>query len=315
MIRLVYNECIKLAYRVGTWVMVGILILGVITMFIFDYKTKADSEISEEVWKTNLQEEIKQYQEYLDEFGSDHIIESFIRENEYRIENDLPPTDALPTSVWTFISGNQNLILLVGVFVIVVSATIISTEFKQGTIKLLLIRPPSRLAILVSKYITVILYSLFLLSILFISSFILGSIFFGFEEKYSNVILLNGELYEQSPIISLIITYLSNSINFVMLVTLAFAISSIFRSDTIAIALSLIGYIMGATATGILTIFYDWPKYILFTNTNLSQYFSSTGPPVEGMTIGFSIVILVIYWVLFLGIAAILFQKKEIKTG
>ncbi|MFB8736296.1 ABC transporter permease [Bacillus sp. SL00103] len=49
-------------------------------------------------------------------------------------------------------------------FVIIIVSTIVSAEYKHGTIKLLLIRPPSRLKILISKYITVQLYALLVVS-------------------------------------------------------------------------------------------------------------------------------------------------------
>ncbi len=56
---------------------------------------------------------------------------------------------------------------------------------------------------------------------------------------------------------------------------------------------------------------FNWSKYILFANTDLTQY--STGKPlVEGMTIEFSIIVLIVYFVIFNVISYIGFTKRDI---
>lgn len=311
MIHLIQNEWMKIVWKLSTWIMVVLLLIGIIGVLIFTLSTQtaADALPSEEEWKSQLQQENESRLEEADR------TDPTIVENQYRIENNIPPAEAVGKNVWSFIDRNEALIQLVGVFVIIMAATIVSTEFKNGTIKLLLIRPPTRLQVLMSKYITVILYALFLMALLFSISFILGAIFFGFQQQSVDLIYQNGEIVERSKFLSTLIQYGTSSINFIMLGTLAFAISTIFRSDSMAIAISIIGYIVGSTATGILLAFFDWAKYLLFANTDLSQYYTSDGPLVEGMTLPFSIAVLIAYWLLFMGLSVFLFQKREVKTG
>ncbi|MGP3740268.1 hypothetical protein ACTWKB_18990 [Bacillus sp. 4A_MP2] len=55
MIRLIQNEWMKISYRVGTWIMVGLLVLGMIATLIFAVKTNDEDQASGD-WKTELQE-------------------------------------------------------------------------------------------------------------------------------------------------------------------------------------------------------------------------------------------------------------------
>jgi ABC-2 type transport system permease protein len=60
------------------------------------------------------------------------------------------------------------------------------------------------------------------------------------------------------------------------------------------------------------TFKYKWAKYLLFVNTDLSPYFMGGKPPFEGMTLGFSVTVLVVYWLLFYLIAWLLFTKRDV---
>ncbi|MDR7669428.1 ABC transporter permease subunit [Bacillus altitudinis] len=316
MIRLIQNEWMKISYRVGTWIMVGLLVLGMIATLIFAVKTNDGDQASGD-WKTELQEINKAKKQELKE---DNIrfykrsLETDIAINEYRIKHDLPPADQFGKNAWTYVKTNANLLQLVGVFVIIIAATIVSAEYKHGTIKLLLIRPPSRLKVLLSKYFTVQLYSLFLIAVLFILSFILGAIFFGLNNDYVYLAYQNGEVIERSQFANMVSYYLAHCAMFVVLGTLSFAISTVFRSEAISIAISVLAYVVGASITSILMFFFDWAKYLLFAN-DPAQYFAETPTFIEDMSLGFSLTVLVIYWAIFLAVALIVFQKREVKTG
>ncbi|PCK18740.1 ABC transporter ATP-binding protein [Bacillus pumilus] len=316
MIRLIQNEWMKISYRVGTWIMVGLLVLGMIATLIFAVKTNGDDQSSSD-WKTELQmmngENKKELKETENGFFK-RSLERKIAINDYRIKHNLPPANQFSDNAWDYVKTNANLLQLVGVFVIIIASTIVSAEYKHGTIKLLLIRPPSRLKILISKYMTVQLYSLLLVVVLFILSFILGAIFFGFNTDYVNLVYQNGEVIERSQFANMVFYYLAHCAMFVVLGTLSFAISTVFRSEAISIAISVLAYIVGGTITSILMFFFDWAKYLLFAN-DPSQYFMEDVPFIEGMSLGFSLTVLAIYWAIFLAIALIVFQKREVKTG
>ncbi|MBB5324649.1 ABC-type transport system involved in multi-copper enzyme maturation permease subunit [Anoxybacillus tepidamans] len=55
----------------------------------------------------------------------------------------------------------------------------------------------------------------------------------------------------------------------------------------------------------------QWAKYILFANTNLAQYIDGT-PLVKGMTMPFSLAVLLVYFVAFNAVTWWTFQKRDV---
>ncbi|KSU63814.1 hypothetical protein AS034_06100 [[Bacillus] enclensis] len=313
MLNLIKNEWMKIFKRVGTWVMLGILILiiGVVGAF-----TKyEDSKVKEtDNWKQELTAQVEGDKQVLSENGMDNyskgMFEKNIAINEYRIKNDIEPNTK--ETVWTFVETNGFAVTLVGLFAIIVAAGIVASEFSWGTIKLLLIRPISRTKILLSKYITVILYGVTMLAILFAVSFLIGLILFGGTGQSVHLAYIDGEVVEQNMVGYLIKTYLLKSIDVTMMATMAFMISTVFRSSSLAIGLSLFLLFMGSNATGLLAMKFDWAKYSLFANTDLTQYTGFSQPMVKGMTMGFSITMLLIYFAIFQLLAFLVFRKRDV---
>ena|SRR5699024_5590686 len=91
----------------------------------------------------------------------------------------------------------------------------------------------------------------------------------------------------------------------------AFMISSIFRSSALAIGLAMFFMFAGMTAAQALAM-YDWSKYILFDNTDLSIYFSFSGPIRDEMTTGFSTGVIVVYMIVFIMAAWTVFTKRDV---
>jgi ABC-2 type transport system permease protein len=316
-LNLVKNEWIKIFKRPGTYVMIGLIILGVIGTGILT-KMYDSSHSQSDAWKQDATNQIKNDQERIDvdqkHPSSDSISDlqdakQDLQMNQYRLDHNISPDER---SAWTFISDNTMLISFTGLFTIIVAAGIVASEFNWGTIKLLLIRPVSRFKILLSKYITVVLFGLMLLAVLFFFSGILGAILFG-GGTASNVHLayVNGHVEEQNIFFYLVKTYLLKSIDIIMLATMAFMISAVFRNSSLAIGISIFLLFMGTTITVAVAQKYDWAKYILFANTDLTQYFNGD-PIVKGMTMGFSIVMLILYFIVFHILAFGIFTKRDV---
>lgn len=188
----------------------------------------------------------------------------------------------------------------------------VASEFSWGTVKLLLIRPIRRSKILLSKYLTVLLFGVLMLTVLYTVSAVVGLVLFGMPETAMPYLAVSdGEVVERSMFVQLIFSYLLSSIDVLMLATMAFTISAVFRNSSLAIGLSLVLMFMGGTGTMLLASKFDWAKYVLFANTNLTVYFDGV-PPVEGMTLTFSIIMLLIYFVVFHLLAFFVFAKRDV---
>jgi ABC-2 type transport system permease protein len=165
---------------------------------------------------------------------------------------------------------------------------------------------------LLSKYITILLFAIFLLVILFGYSAAIGAILFGPPEQPSIYLNYNnGIVSEQSMFVHMLIYYGLNSINMIMLATMAFMLSAVFRNSSLAVGLSIFLMFTGTQLTELLSMKFSWAKYILFANTDLMPYFEGT-PLIEGMTLSFSIVVLMAYFFLFHFLAFYVFNKRDI---
>jgi ABC-2 type transport system permease protein len=313
MINLIKNEWMKIFKRPGTLVMIGILIIAAsITAGIFKYQ-EAGKTAADKNWAQNLQQEntaLKKQVESSHTKVEKDFYQKTISINDYRIKHEIPPQQSY--DVWTFVKDASSLISLAGLFTIIVSAGIVASEFNWGTIKLLLIRPINRTKILLSKYLTVLMFAIFLLVILFLFSTVIGAILFGMPDKsipYLNY--NNGTVTEQNMVVHLLIYYGINSISMIMLTTMAFMISSVFRNSSLAIGLSIFFMFTGTSLTQLLAMNFTWAKYILFANTDLMQYFEGS-PIVKGMTMGFSITVLIVYFLIFQLLSFFIFKKRDV---
>lgn len=316
MFRLVQNELLKIFRRTGTYVMIVLLLLmTIVTGAFIKYQESGGTVPDNENWKQGLQLENQSLQKEIDQLGDiaaaqKEYLKRRIATNEYRIEHNLSPNQDY--AVWEFVKDSSQLIEFAGLFTIIIAAGIVASEFNWGTIKLLLIRPIKRGKILIAKYTTVIIFALMLLVLLFGFSAAFGLLLFGAPEAaYPYLNYYDGVVTEQSMFVYLIKYYGLKSINMIMLATMAFMISAAFRSSSLAIGLSIFLMFTGAQLTMFISMKYDWAKYILFANTDLMQYFEGV-PLVESMTLSFSIIMLVIYFVLFQFFAHYIFKKRDV---
>lgn len=311
-LNLVWNEQIKIYTKKSTWVMIAfiaILVLGAGLLTKFMDGGVVAKEYGAD-WQTELQEENAALVKEMDEDELAEFANSFIIEkNEYYLENDIKP---LPYDGWEYVLELAILTSLLSLFTIITAAGIVSDEFKWGTIKLLLIRPISRSKILGAKYVSVLLFSITLLISLITFAWLVGAMLFGLNGFTPMIVQETASGYQQISVWKEILqNYGFGMVNLVMIATFAFMMSTIFRSSGMAIGLSIFLMLAGNTIVGLLAQ-YSWSKYILFANTNLQQYGNGAEPMIEGMTLAFSLTMLSIYFLAFLGAAFATFTKRDI---
>lgn len=312
--KLIYNELIKTYIRKSTWIMyiilAGLIIGSAALSLAFDDVDKASGD---ENWQENLQEEnaalLKENKdvEEGDDFTVDYNMET-IEENNYHLENDIEP---IGFGAWQFTIDNSGLLSVVSLLTIIIAAGIVANEFRWGTIKLLLIRPISRTKILISKYVSVLLFAFITLLFVVVLSWITGALFFGIEGGNPDIVLSKSSGFEAIPVISEVVSgYGYGLVNLVMMTTFAFMISAVFRNSSLAIGTAIFLMMAGTMIVG---IFENRPfaKYILFANTDLKQY-ADGSVWIDGMTLGFSITVLLVYYIIFVGLSWIFFAKRDV---
>ncbi|WP_225446228.1 ABC transporter permease [Paenibacillus rhizovicinus] len=311
MTKLIRNENMKIYRRPRTWAMIGILMLAIGLM---SWALKHDENKSDPNWQQQLTQQNAHMQQNLQEgknldASDKEQIQNAIKLNEYYIAHDINPHKL---SLWSYVNTSASLIILVTLLTVIIAADMIAAEFSWGTIKLLLVGPASRTKVMMSKYIAVMGFALLLLLLAFAAAFTAGGILSGFSGlSLPNVTILNGVIHEGSMIVNALQKYGFAVVSLLMYVTMAFMISSAFRSSSMAIAFSLLFMLLGNSLSEFFHA-YDWVKYLLFSNVDLTQYLAGSAPLRPEMTMSFSILMLVAYYVVFQFIAWLLFTKRDV---
>lgn len=203
--------------------------------------------------------------------------------------------------------------------VVIIAGTIISEEFNKGTIKLLLVRPYKRTQILLSKFITCIIILLLSIISVIVMQTIVGGITFGFESYKDPTLIYDfgtNTLKEVSLISYLGISTLAIMPKFILLMTLAFAISTILLNSPMAIAIPLLG-IMAESIINQLVLIYPKARFLIYfvtPNWDLNMYLFGSSPTFENITLPFSICICLPYFIVMMVLSIYSFKKRNIKN-
>jgi ABC-2 type transport system permease protein len=204
---------------------------------------------------------------------------------------------------------------LIAVFTVVKAADSVAGEFSRGTIKLLLIRPWSRSAILLSKYLSVLLFGLALTVLSFVVTYLFSWLFFGSGGPSDGLPNLSGE----APLSYILTSYLYNFISLVVVASLAFMLSAAFQSSGLSIGLSI--FVLLAGSMGIVNLILGaiqkpWIKFVIFPHLQLYMYqISEQGPvPNYDTSLGFSLAVLAGYFILFNVVSWTVFVRRDISA-
>ncbi|MFE0506037.1 ABC transporter permease [Peribacillus butanolivorans] len=315
---LIRNEWMKIFSKGSTYLFIVFLLLAAVGTALIDYKLNPVE--SSKDWKQELQAEIQEQQNELKTSKISEDEKSAIMEdidlNKQLLDANINPD--LRTN-WTYMANwTTSLTSFVTLFVVIVCSSLVSSEFSDGTIKQLLIRPYKRWKILLSKYITSLLFAALLLVSLFIFSYIVGILFFG-NGSYSDKIL-DPASFGFSPVIvgdyfvDMMVYWIPG---FLVITTIAFMLSTLFKSQALAVGVS-ISILFASTPLNLviqsLIEKNEWLKFVLFPHLNLRGYISESFSMFEGATLGFSISVLAIYYLIFLALTFFFFQKKDISN-
>lgn len=229
-------------------------------------------------------------------------------------------TDGPDPSNWY--ATNQEfgfVLMLITIFTVVQSAESVAGEFTWGTIKLLLIRPWSRSVILLSKYLSLILFALFFTVVAFAITLLANIAIFGYTDNPGDYLArfsMGGQLaVDLSPWTLMLEDIGLQLVSLVMIVSFAFMLSSAFRSGGLAIGLSIFLLFAGSIITAILAATNGaWVKYVLFIHLDLSSYLNGGDGPIPNhpMTMSFSLAVLAVYFIIFNLVSWTVFVKRDV---
>lgn len=237
--------------------------------------------------------------------------------NKYIIDNKVDINSPKTTRNLLINTLSDNFLFIM-IIIAAGAGSIVSTEFDKGTIKLLLIRPYSRNKILLSKYIVSMFMIIFAILSAFIMQLIVGGIFFGFSSLNIPVVIYN---FVQNKVIHInLFKYIFDNVlavlpEFILLATLAFAISTITNVSTLGVALPIVG-VGAADIINLIAINRNIIplKYFVTLNWNFTNYLYGGVNSFPTLSIPFSILICTIYFLIMIITAFIVFNKRNIKN-
>jgi ABC-2 type transport system permease protein len=312
MIPLIQNELMKIFGKMASWIYMIIIVMAVLIAGIIYMKFSADPNPN---WRQDTQAEIAMLENQMASASDDEkkMIQNQIEQTQQFLDQDINPNEK---TNWHFMNdvvvGVSSLVTL---FVVVVGSANVAAEFSDGTIKQLLIRPHHRWRILLSKYIAVIIYALLLVLTLIVSGYIIGLILFGsgdFNMKIFEITLEGRKVAEVGTQFMLKMLYFIPSLLIIM--TIAFMLSTLFKSQALAVGIGIFVLFFSSTIGGIILMLadkYTWAKFLIFPHLDLTVY-ALQDRILEDITMPVSLAILAVYYAIFMMLTFFFFQKRDI---
>lgn len=306
---LIANESMKIYSRKLTWILLGLLFVITIGAAVLG----KESQPNQTEWRAETTRLVHKYEERLQITELSPTLradaENKLKIAEYRLDHGLPAPAANP---WSALLNASGLIEMVIVLVIIIAADIVAGEYTAGTMKLLLIRPHSRSAVLFSKYIAVSLLAAVMLMLMVGAGYAVNAMFYGVGSIHTTDLFLNpqGQVVRYNLLLQVITMYGLSLVPVMGYVTLAFTISAILRSSALAIGISLFLMIAG-NAMIEATAKLAWLKYLPFASSDISLYIYHL-PARPEMTLAFSLTVLLIYIISLLFISWSVFRGRDV---
>lgn len=312
MIPLIQNELMKIFGKMASWIYMVIIVLAVLIAGVIYMKFSADPNPN---WRQDTQNEIAMLENQMASASDDEkkMIQNQIEQTQQYLDQDINPNEK---TNWHFMNdvvvGVSSLVTL---FVVVVGSANVAAEFSDGTIKQLLIRPHQRWRILLSKYIAVIIYALLLVLTLIVSGYLIGLILFGsgdFNMKIFEITLEGRKVAIVGTQFMLKMLYFIPSLLIIM--TIAFMLSTLFKSQALAVGIGIFVLFFSSTIGGIILMLadkYTWAKFLIFPHLDLTVY-ALQDRILENITLPVSLSILAVYYAIFMMLTFFFFQKRDI---
>jgi ABC-2 type transport system permease protein len=323
--KLIENEMMKLIAK-KRLVVIALIIGVLVILFTYaQYKTVQTQreKLGTSDWRTILQQQIIDTQNRL---SSSRIsaewkkqLQISLQQQQYYLNHNINPSEpGAPTFVRMFLENSID--LFIPLMVMVIASDLVSSEHSLGSIKLLLTRPVRRWRVLLSKYITLCLAISLIVFISGFLAYLLSGVVFGYKGWQAPI--LTGFSVTESGLntatVKLLDTwqYLLMDFGLVWFVaivvgTLSFMLSVLIRSTAAGMGVMLAALISGAILSNMVSSWHS-AKYFFMVNLRLTDYLKGTAPPIEGMTLSFSLIDLLVWWAAALFVAFLFFTKKDV---
>jgi ABC-2 type transport system permease protein len=325
LINLVFNEMVKITGK--RRLLVVTLIIGVlISLFTYAQMRQAQENLKRfgsTDWRVALEQRIAGWENRMSSGrtpadGRDDL-QVRIDQQQYYLDHNINPSEpGAPTFVRGFVKSGINLLL--PLMMMIIAADLVSSEHSAGTIKVLLTRKAKRWRILLSKYLALILCVSIIITLFGLLSAVIAGMVFGFQGWKAPILtgfslsdgLLDATGVHLLPQWQYIVMELGLAW-FVSLVvaTITFMLSVLFRS-TAAVMGTMLACLIAGTILSTMVASWESAKYLFMVNLQLIDYFEDVAPPIPGMSLGFSMLVLLTWGAMALAVSFISFTRRDV---
>lgn len=320
---LVENEVLKLWKR-RRFRLVLLILVALIGIIVFAQSQGREKFGSKKPWRIETQERVARMRDFLRRQGrvpdtQRNWMEFEIARLQYHLDRNIDP-EAVSGPLFTRGFANASARLLLPLLAIVFAADVVSSEFSQGTIKLLLTRPVSRSRVLLSKLTALLLAIGLTVLVGGCVAYLFGGFAYGYAGWGAPVLTgfrQAGGTFDTSAVravplwedtiavfgLAWFATAIVGSIGFLTSVLLRSTASSM---GTMFAAL-ILGTILPWFAPT-----WAFQKYLFPTNLALPDYYSGAPPPIPGMTIQSAVVTLAVWGLCAIAVAFVVFRRRDV---
>ncbi len=241
----------------------------------------------------------------------------------YYLSKNLNPNE-LTGPIFTRAFAGVGSVLLIPLLVAVFGADLVSSEFAEGTITLLLTRPVARWKVLLSKVVAMILFTTLTLLAAFFLAWGISGVAFGWS-GWEAPILTGFRLGGASPAAGFdlsgvrIVSLWQDTFaawglawfSALAVGSITLLLSVVFRSAAAAMG-TMMATLVGGTILSRVASDWDGAKWFFVTNLPLPDYYAGLPTPFEGMTLTFSALVLLAWALAALTAAFVLFTRRDV---
>jgi ABC-2 type transport system permease protein len=318
---LVENEVLKLLKR--RRFRVALLILIALNGLIVFAQVQSRDRRPRRDWRIEAQERIARMQNWE---RSGRLAQTQLRwvryeiaRMQYHLDRNLDP-EAISGPMFARAFANASSYLLLPLLAILFAADIVSSEFAQGTIKLLLTRPVGRARVLSSKFAALAVAITLTVALGGIVAYAFGGLAFGYrgwDAPVLNGFRLSGDTVDFAAVRALPLwqdAFLAFGLAWFAALAvgaIAFLTSVVLRSTAAAMGTMLAALIAGTILPRVAPT-WEAQRYLFVTNLPLPDYYSGSPPPIVGMTLPFSVVVLALWAIGAAAVAYGVFLKRDV---
>lgn len=272
-----------------------------------DFKKNSRDDINN--WKPYVENKVKVDKNSQVENKGTGYPQTELEKNKLYLKHNVNPYES---NQYTFLGNSLGMLSLIILIMVITSTKIINIEYKSNTIKSIIISPISSAKLIFCKYIAMIIYMFFWLTILFSIGLIIGMVLYNHSEWLTKFVYENqSNIFLDYTIFHIFKIYAADGMVMLVFISLMFFLATLTKNSTIPIVLGMLTLIFSKNISNFLAK-YEWNKYLIFNNLNLREYFNLPGLITQRNIDFLPIGICIIYIVLFLFLSIVLFKWKKV---